>query len=304
MSEAVPIRYKRWDDIPIGVMNKSALKEKGLKPGPACGQIYLQKRRVWIDLYDEREAIPRKPATEKQLAALQKARVALEFAKTCPRCRSILSIPLNGKLCEYCVKQLWLEDQSQLAHSRFCEWVDRKDDFAVLDLETTGLDDEAEILELAIVDLEGELLFHSLVRPERAIPAESTLVHGITDDMVSGAPSWPEVWAEVRALFVKRTALIFNKRFDSRKIYAACRRYGLPAGWIDSECVMDAYARFMKSYSEYHKEFTWISLQQAVMAHGILERLPHRAIGDSTLTVRLIRAISSTKEGINSGVCS
>ena len=55
-----------------------------------------------------------------------------------------------------------------------------------LDTETTGLDKTAEIVEIAVVDDAGQILINQLVRPSKPIPAEVTLLHGITNEMVAG----------------------------------------------------------------------------------------------------------------------
>ncbi len=63
-----------------------------------------------------------------------------------------------------------------------------------LDTETTGLERSDEIIEISIVDDEGQVVFDSLVKPSQPIPADSTRIHGITDADVLGARSWPVVW--------------------------------------------------------------------------------------------------------------
>ncbi|WP_268818385.1 3'-5' exonuclease [Paenibacillus alkaliterrae] len=110
--------------------------------------------------------------------------------------------------------------------------------------------------------------------------------------MVAAAPGWEVVWPEVRKFLSNCKVLLYNAGFDGRMVYQACRRHKLPAGRLDSECVMETYARYAKSYNDYHQDFTWISLQEAVHREGIYEYLPHRAAGDCVLTVRLLRKIA------------
>ncbi len=58
-----------------------------------------------------------------------------------------------------------------------------------LDTETTGLDDQAEIVEIAIADHTGQPVFESLVKPVVPITPHLTAIHGIDNDMVADAPT-------------------------------------------------------------------------------------------------------------------
>jgi DNA polymerase-3 subunit epsilon len=65
-------------------------------------------------------------------------------------------------------------------------------DWVVLDTETTGR--PGEIIDLAILNHEGKVIFDSLLKPTVKIPAEVTRIHGITDDDVQNAASFAELW--------------------------------------------------------------------------------------------------------------
>jgi len=66
-------------------------------------------------------------------------------------------------------------------------------DILVLDTETTGLGDHAEIIEIGIINGSGETVMNTLVKPNTAVPATATAIHGITDDDLLNAPSFTEV---------------------------------------------------------------------------------------------------------------
>ncbi|BFO18182.1 hypothetical protein SHKM778_45700 [Streptomyces sp. KM77-8] len=63
----------------------------------------------------------------------------------------------------------------------------------VLDSETTGLEDDARIVDLAVYSMGGDVLLDTLIDPGVPIPAESTDIHGITNRMTTGAPSFADV---------------------------------------------------------------------------------------------------------------
>jgi DNA polymerase III epsilon subunit-like protein len=66
-----------------------------------------------------------------------------------------------------------------------------------LDTETTGFGKRAEIVDIAVVDGGGQVLFESLVRPTRRIPAEVIAIHGITNADVKDAPEWGDLYDEL-----------------------------------------------------------------------------------------------------------
>ena len=74
-----------------------------------------------------------------------------------------------------------------------CAWLDAN--ALILDTETTGLDDDAEVVELAVIDCAGTVLLDTLVRPSGPVPAEAAAIHGITDAMLADAPTWSEIHA-------------------------------------------------------------------------------------------------------------
>lgn len=65
--------------------------------------------------------------------------------------------------------------------------------FVALDLETTGLDprrdDIVEIAAVPFLDARPQHAYVTRVNPGRPIPSDASRIHGITDDMVAGAPS-------------------------------------------------------------------------------------------------------------------
>ena len=87
-----------------------------------------------------------------------------------------------------------------------------------LDTETTGLDNFSEIVEICIVEHDGEILYETLVKPTRQIPFDAVRIHGISDPMVQNAPYWIQVWKDVKPILNGRHVGIYNADFDLRMI--------------------------------------------------------------------------------------
>ena len=72
-----------------------------------------------------------------------------------------------------------------------------RDNWRILDCETTGLGNDAEICQITIIDPLGQVLLNTLVNPSTVIPREATAVHGISDDTVFVAPRFDQVFLNV-----------------------------------------------------------------------------------------------------------
>lgn len=89
----------------------------------------------------------------------------------------------------------------------------------VFDLETTGIQVAKDrIVEISILKVNPDASRESktwLVNPEMPIPAESTAVHGITDEKVANAPTFKEIAAKVLEMISGCDLGGFNSnRFD------------------------------------------------------------------------------------------
>ena len=173
----------------------------------------------------------------------------------------------------------------------------------ILDTETTGLGDDAEVVELAVIDCAGAVLLDTLVRPSGPVPAEAAAIHGITDAMLAGAPTWSEIHARFCDLVEGRQVVIYNHEFDVRVINQTARRYALqaPQGFdlvLDQgsiHCAMQAYAEFRGEWSAEKGRYRWQKLSAAAEQQGVTVTNAHRALGDCLMTLGVVRAMASTE---------
>lgn len=149
-----------------------------------------------------------------------------------------------------------------------------------LDTETTGIGPRAEIVDLAIVDLDGQVLVNQLVKPDRPIPIDAMLIHGITNDHVANAPRWPEVLEEHRALMAGRLIVAYNSSFDRGMIEQSCDAISAVRPDIEWHCAMRAYAAFRKDPRLPSQGYRWRPLHEAADACGLAVPT-HRALADA-----------------------
>lgn len=191
-----------------------------------------------------------------------------------------------------------LEEQRELTETRKQAVVLARQRLAAqpifLDTETTGVRSTAEIIEISLIDHTGEVLLDSLVRPRLSIPLAATAVHGISDEMVAAAPTWPELWPQVQALLAQRTVGIYNVDFDLRLLKQTHQQYGLrwPDPTFDSFCIMQLYAQFYGEWDIHRNTWRWQSLEKAGARFNIPLRNSHRAKADALLARAVLQEMA------------
>ncbi|MEW6650684.1 MAG: 3'-5' exonuclease [Chloroflexota bacterium] len=162
-----------------------------------------------------------------------------------------------------------------------------------IDTETTGLDRTAEIVEIAVIDSDGSTLFHSLVKPFRPIPSELTQIHGIDNQMVEKAVSFPVIWTNLRAKILNRKIGFYNADFDLRMMRQSFEVYRLP--WKDTLAsfdVMQLYAALFGEWDPTRRAYRFVKLEDAGRRLKIPLPNSHRAVDDALLTRALLHAIA------------
>ncbi|CAI2488590.1 Exodeoxyribonuclease 10 [Serratia ficaria] len=174
------------------------------------------------------------------------------------------------------------------------QWL--RDNVLILDTETTGLGEDAEIVEITIIDTTGKVLLDTLVKPSRPIPSEASAIHGITDAMVMGAPEWKVIFPQVDALISGRTVVVYNSAYDARLLDQTIAIHDvLPEiknGFPKFQCAMLAYAEFYGQKSE-RGGFKWQKLTAAAEQQGIeIVGTAHRALSDCLTTLGVVNAMA------------
>lgn len=164
----------------------------------------------------------------------------------------------------------------------------------ILDTETTGLDERAEIIEISIIDCTGQVLLDTLVKPTSPIPAEATRIHGITNEMVAEAPTWPEVIRKFEEIVIGRDLVIYNADYDLRIIDQTSNLHNiLETLWLEAECAMLAYAEFYGQWDDYREQWKWQRLENAAKQQGVvIEGTAHRALADCKMTLGVIASMA------------
>jgi DNA polymerase-3 subunit epsilon len=122
----------------------------------------------------------------------------------------------------------------------------------VLDTETTGLDPLTgdRVIEVAAVELVNLLptgeVFHSLIDPERDIPAEASRIHGFTNGDVAGKPKFAGIADALLAFLGDSEIIAHNAPFDFGFLDAELLRCNRPA--LDRRRMIDSLAMAKARY--------------------------------------------------------
>ena len=157
------------------------------------------------------------------------------------------------------------------------------DEFVVFDIETTGLSAmTCKITEIgAVLVRNGEVLkvFSTFVNPEGHIPEEITELTGITDDMVSDAPSQGDAVKAFIEFVGKRTVVAHNANFDMGFIRRAAENAGIhfDPPYLDTLSM----SRFLNPELKNHK------LDTLVDFYRLGDFNHHRACDDAEVTAKI-----------------
>jgi DNA polymerase-3 subunit epsilon len=158
--------------------------------------------------------------------------------------------------------------------------------FAVVDVETTGMRAWGgdRITEIAIAVVHGarrEVVFDSLVNPERPIPPLVSNLTGITEAMVRGAPRFADLADTVLGALGGRVFVAHNARFDWAFVGAELRRARdvLLAG--PRLCTVKLARRLVRGVRS-------CGLDNLTRHFGFENPARHRAAGDALVTAELL----------------
>src|SRR5919205_3491925 len=92
-----------------------------------------------------------------------------------------------------------------------CEFNERS---LIIDTETVGSGPSVEVVEIALGDCLGRIVYHSLVRPLFNAPPRASKAQRFDASEFDSAPEWAEVWARVAPLVDNSLLIAYNAAFD------------------------------------------------------------------------------------------
>jgi len=178
-----------------------------------------------------------------------------------------------------------------------------KGEFVIVDTETIGSEADDEIIQIGVIDQTGAVVLDQLIKPDQ--PILNTQYHGLTDEMVKDAPRFPEAYERIKAALQGKRIVAYNRDFDSKMLYQVCAKHNLealddPDEW---DCAMEMYAQFNGEWNDYHGNYRWKKLREAVADFGLTQAVAfggeeHNAVADCRAALAVIKAMALYKADV------
>jgi DNA polymerase-3 subunit epsilon len=156
--------------------------------------------------------------------------------------------------------------------------------YAVVDVETTGLGRTDRVVSAAVyrLDARGDVVDHwySPVNPER--DPGPVWIHGLTSEMLEGAPTFPEIAGELAARLDGRVLVAHNALFDWNMIAREFLRMG-GAAPVERRLCTIVLSRDLRLPLPNHK------LESLAAHFGVEQRRAHHALDDARVLAEAFR---------------
>ena len=159
------------------------------------------------------------------------------------------------------------------------------DNFVVIDTETTGMAAHDEVIELAIVNMDGTVLYDSTFCPTAEVNPCASAVNHLTNEYLCNSPKFADEWNKIKRLIGNKKILAHNGNFDKRIIKQTLEKYNLVSKEADS--------LFENSYDSVniarkHIDSQSYSLENLAHFLGIERAESHRAADDCIMTLEVL----------------
>lgn len=155
----------------------------------------------------------------------------------------------------------------------------------IIDTETTGIDENAQVIEIGIINLRGEMLMHQRVKPIgiSRMPTKAKETHGINISDLKNEPTFDEIAFDLSQVLKAKKIIAYNAEYDYRLLKQSAGAADIIFALPKFHCAMLQYAKFVGEWNEKRGEFKWQKLPSA----------SHDAIGDCRATLEIIKKMAA-----------
>lgn len=169
--------------------------------------------------------------------------------------------------------------------------------FYIIDTETTGLGKRDEVVQIGVIDKNGEVVLDTLVKPTQRVPQGAIDVHGISNEMLADAPAFADVYTTLSIKLAGAPLIAYNMDFDWRLLQQTIGLYKLPMLRVGTRhCAMKQYAIFRGTWNTKRRSYKWHSLSSAATYEKITVVDAHSALGDVRMTLKLMERMAQAED--------
>ena len=174
-----------------------------------------------------------------------------------------------------------------------------KDNLIVLDVETTGTDIYSdEILQVSIINEQGEILLDSYVKPQKHSEwKKAEAMHGITPATVANSPSIEQLKEQIQNI-IDEADIIVGYNIDAFDIQFLEESAGINFKDKDTYDVMLAFAPIYGDYNKRYGNYKWQSLSTCANYYNY-EFNAHNSLEDTKATLYCYQKIKEYKDEID-----
>jgi DNA polymerase III alpha subunit (gram-positive type) len=114
--------------------------------------------------------------------------------------------------------------------------------FVVLD--TTSVAQNSDILRILIIDVQGEKVFHEIVKPGRWKLSPNTHYTGILQEVIDQAPTLKQVWSALQDALKGAFILAYGLNFVHERLDENAEYLGLSPVSLVGECLMQTASQY------------------------------------------------------------
>lgn len=165
-------------------------------------------------------------------------------------------------------------------------------DYLIIDTETTGLQKDDEVIELALIDFSGQEIYHSMFEPQKEVHWAATKKSKLTKKKLISNPKFHDEWSKIKLLIGNKKLIAHNVDFDYQSIKQTLVRYDLDEGdamkiFTGSLDSIDLVKKYIKT-SKY-------KLEDVCKILGITDDQKHRATYDCLMVLKMLRALEQSE---------
>jgi DNA polymerase III epsilon subunit-like protein len=181
-----------------------------------------------------------------------------------------------------------------IEHVKWAQTVSAMRDLVFLEIDTTGLRQEDELIRFTTVNGEGELLDDWLIQPlERTLRSEASAANGIAPEHLQHAQPVAEVWPKIQRALSGRYVLSFSQEWDREILQRTAARHHLEPLVFVGECLQRRATQY------YHREYSLTLENLCVRVGAPLPGKPHQtSIDRARGQIALLQAFAQAKTSV------